>query len=292
MRLVYGEMVKMDLFQFACVYGVNVYPEVLGYYYIEDFMKNSCLVDHINNYDFVFIESDFSDPVPGCDSIQFMTSAEHPGTYMWLRQDFKKIVQLPHSEYTEVPTVGFVGRVPIFDLPAKDGDGTVKALHRGFEPRLEALERLNRSDVVCCDFHVRMAPEGDSAGFFNESHPDYRRHAPLFRSNMLANQYQVCARGNANWSLRFFETLASGRIPVYIESGGMTPADWYYGRLQDRIDEIPFVYVKNICNIERDIMKFHGSIDDIGEIQDMCREWYVDYYSHEAQISAFLEVFG
>ena len=183
----------------------------------------------------------------------------------------------------------------MFDIPTETPDGrmgTVKALHRGFEPRMEALNKLNLCNNICCDFHVRMAPEGDSAGFWNESHPDFKRHQPLFKTNMLANQYQVCARGNANWSLRFYEALAYGRIPVYVESGGRTAADWHYGMLQDRLDECPFVYVEKVEDIEWEILKFHNSIDDIGEIQDMCRQWYIDNYSPMAQFVAFQEVFG
>lgn len=271
------------------------FPRILGYWYLKEIASDGELLRDINVHDFVFISSDIATPIKGCDATEFMTSAEFPETFMWLLQDYSEYTQMPHSDWTDVPTVGFVGRCPVFNVPTetKNGNsGCVQMLHRGFEPRLESLNVLNKSNEICCDFHVRMAPEGDSAGFWNESHPDFKRHQPLFKTNMLANQYQVCARGNANWSLRFYETLAYGRIPVYVESGGRTAADWYYGELKDRLDEIPFVYVKDVADIEWEILKFHNSIDSLAEIQDLCRQWYIDNYSTRAQIVAFDAMFS
>ena len=243
----------VNLFEWAIGEGYLVYPEILGYHYIEDIQRHPGMLDEINCYDMVFISSDHADPIPGCRAVQMMTSAEYDGTFMWMLQDYTDYQQLPHSEYTEVPTVGFVGRCPIFV-----NDIGEKLLHRGFEPRYYALSEIIQSQKVCNDFHIRFIPEGDSAGFWNESLPSYVKDQPLFKTNMLANQYQVCARGNANWSLRFFETLAYGRIPVYVESGGKTPADYYFGELNKRVEELPFVYVVDPKDIEWEILKFHA----------------------------------
>jgi hypothetical protein len=272
----------------------SIYPDVLGYYYL-DSVKEPGFLDKMNEYDFVFISSDFSTPINGCTARQVMTSAEYPGTLMWLEQDFSSIKQLPYSEWTDVPTVGFVGRVPIFkgtQCVINGAMSEVNVLHKGFEERRQSLEILDQSLQICCDFHARTAPSGNSAGFWNESHPDFIRHAPLFKTNMLANQYQVCARGNANWSIRFYETLSYGRIPIYIESGGMTAADWHYGDIKERKDDLPFVYVENIKDIEMEVLKFHNEIDSIADIQDACREWYYENYSHAAQVIAFDNMFS
>ena len=284
----------MSLFDYVLEH-YSVYPHCLGYNYIQEIENNPQLVDLINSYHFVFVSSDFAVPIYGNVAYQFMTSAESQSSFMWLEQDYSHVEPFPRSEWTDVPTVGFVGRVPVFEVPTEikgGGMGTMKMLHKGFEPRLEALNALNKSNEICCDFHVRMAPEGDSCGFWNESHPDFKRHGPLFKTNMLANQYQVCARGNANWSLRFYETLAAGRIPVYVESGGRTAADWWYGELKERKDELPFVYVEKIEDIEWEILKFHNSIDSIAEIQQLCVDFYHENYSYNAQIAAFESRFG
>ena len=275
----------MSLFDYVKE-NYSCYKECLGYYYQVDLEFHPEKLDEINRCDFVFVESDYAEPIEGCLATQFMTSAEHPDTRMWLSQDYSSYPQLPHSEWTDVPTVGFVGRVPVFNMKNDE-----PVLHSGFEHRLAALQELEKSREVCSDFHIRFAPSGDSCGFWNDTLPDFKKNGPLFKTNMLANQYQVCARGNANWSLRFYETMAYGRIPVYVESGGMTPADWWYGKLQDRLDDFPGVYVKDVNDIEWEILKYHNSIDSLAEMQDLCRAWYIDNYSTRAQVAAFDAMF-
>ena len=282
----------MSLFDYVKE-NYSCYKECLGYYYQADLELHPEKLDEINRCDFVFVESDYAEPIEGCLATLFMTSAEHPDTRMWLSRDYSSYPQLPHSEWTDVPTVGFVGRLPIFHVPVEnDGKKSVQqVLHKGFMERAMALQLLGESNEVCSDFHVRYKPEGDSCGFWNDTLPGFKKSGPLFKTNMLANQYQVCARGNANWSLRFFETLAWGRIPVYVESGGMTPADWWYGKLQDRLDDFPGVYVKDVNDIEWEILKYHNSIDSLAEMQDLCRAWYIDNYSTHAQVAAFDAMF-
>jgi hypothetical protein len=193
---------------------------------------------------------------------------------MYLDLPLDNITKLSPSEYTEVPTVGFVGR-----CPHRDG----KYLLHGFEERFTALAILEHSKNICTDFHIRKEETGDSSGFWNQSMPDYKKNGPIFRTNMLANQYQVCARGNANWSIRFYETLASGRIPVYINTGGKFPIDQEFSKLS-----VPFVWVDNIMNIEHDILEFHAT-HNLEETQQLCREFFIGHFSQEAQIRLFDE---
>lgn len=269
----------MDLFSYALEH-YHTYPHLLGYYYMNDLTLD--IIKEINTYDFVFISSDFAIPIPQCKALQFMTSAENNSTYFWLSQDYSTYKPLPPSEYTEIPTVGFVGRIPIFKL----SDGSHQ-LHKGFEYRYNSYMALLNSSTICCDFHPRFEPLGDSAGFWNDTIPNKEKFEPLFKTNMLANQYNLCARGNANWSLRFFETLAYGRIPIYIESGGQVPRQWVDGPLSLRKEKLPFVYINNLNTIETDIIKFHHNIHDIELTQQQCREFYDYHCSHESQIHAF-----
>lgn len=257
----------------------RVYPEVLGYYYQDELRKNPEKLAEINEYDFVFVSSDFSEPIEGCDAVQLMTSSDSKETVMWLQQPFNEIVKCCSSKYTEVPTVGFVGRCPIFRTSIGN------QLHKGFSERYTALKALGDSLDVCTDFHVRTEPAGDSAGFYNSSLPTYRKDGPLFALNMAANQYQVCARGNANWSLRFYETLRSGRIPVYIDSGGKFPLD-----VKFTPGECPFVWVSEGQSIVDEVLKFHNALDgdaDLQWYQNECHDFFRAYFSQMAQIREF-----
>ena len=50
-------------------------------------------------------------------------------------------------------------------------------------------------------------------------------------NNMLDSPFILCMRGNGNFSVRFYETLALGRIPVLIDTDCVLPLsneiDWY-----------------------------------------------------------------
>ncbi len=247
----------------------STYPEILGYFYLNDPPKD------LDAYDYVFISSDGNAPLL-TSAVQMMTSAEEKGTFMWLEKDFSDLQPLPPSDFTETPSVGFVGRIPI--LQNSEGE---PVLHRGFEPRYWANRVLEQSDIICYDAHPRYEPLGDSAGFWNGTIPNRKKWEPLFKNNMLANQYNLCTRGNANWSLRFFETLAYGRIPVYVESGGRLPWD----QAIDYFDGT-FPVVTNIKKIEEIILEFHET-HDLKKTQVACRKMYDDYFSQEAQIRLF-----
>jgi hypothetical protein len=258
----------------------SVYPAVLGYHYLNPLPQ----VEEINKYGFVFISSDFSAPIPGCTAVQMMTSAEQGAdTIMWLEQSYSDYDRMPASEWTDVPTVGFVGRCPVFRRP--EGD----AIHKGFAERYRALVKIGQSMDICTDFHIRVDNEGDSCSFWNASMPTYKKNGPLFKTNMLVNQYQVCARGNANWSLRFYETLAYGRIPIYIDSGGKFPIDKDF-----KPHEVPFVWVEYGADPVETLLEFHNRIGgqyQMKVVQERCREFYFENFSQKAQINKFDEIF-
>lgn len=272
----------MNLFEYALGSGLSVYPRLLGYYYFTELTQEE--LNDINKYDFVFIESDIPIPLK-TKAIEFHTSADMTDDMiMWLNYDFSNVFPFCESEESEVPSVGFVGRCPI--LPCKDKDGNpTSVLHKGFENRYFAIQNLGKSMEVCTDFHVRYEPVGDSAGFYNRSIPTYKKDGPLFKNNMLANQYQICARGNANWSIRFYETLAYGRIPIYVDSGGKFPLNADIGP-----DDVPFLWVKDVQNIEQDLLEFHQSMRSMKLTQIQCRSFYLRSFTFKKQIQLFSDI--
>ena len=44
-----------------------------------------------------------------------------------------------------------------------------------------------------------------------------------FVNNILGSDYTVCMRGGGNFSVRFYETLSLGRIPVFIDTDCLLP---------------------------------------------------------------------
>src|SRR5262249_31017640 len=44
--------------------------------------------------------------------------------------------------------------------------------------------------------------------------------------NILSSNYTLCVRGAGNFSHRYFDTLAAGRIPVLVDTAGGIPFDF------------------------------------------------------------------
>jgi hypothetical protein len=256
---------------------------------MNEIIDNLSIIDDINEYDFIFIASDYSNKIPKVKSVQMMTSADrNSDAVMWLQQDYSMYKPLPQSEYTDVPTVGFVGRCPIYEY-----NRNVESVHPGFEERNKALNEISKSENICSDFHIRTHPTGTSAGFWDPSLPDFRKNGPLFKTNMIANQYQLCVRGNANWSLRFYETLAYGRIPLLIDTGGKWPimGEMTTKELIKKYGLIfPVVYPGE--SIEEKLIGFHQLFFDFGWGQSMCRDFYDRLFGQYAQIYNFDKMFG
>lgn len=77
--------------------------------------------------------------------------------------------------------------------------------------RAKVLRALERDAGVETDFIIRTRYRNGSAEEF------YR--------NILNTDYTVCVRGYGNWSVRLYETLACGRIPVFIDTDSSLPFD-------------------------------------------------------------------
>ena len=101
-------------------------------------------------------------------------------------------------------------------------------------------------------------------------------------TDMKGNVYNLCVRGAGNYSQRLYETLASGRIPVYVESGGRLPFD----HMHDYLSDPPFVYVTDLDKISETVVEFHET-HDLKVQMDKCYELFKNHFTSEAQIRDF-----
>ena len=78
-----------------------------------------------------------------------------------------------------------------------------------------------------------------------------------YYDNIVDSDYVLCVRGAGNFSVRLYETLMCGRIPVFIDTDCLLPFDdeieW-----NNHIVRIPWSNRKNVANI---ISDFHYQID-------------------------------
>lgn len=184
---------------------------------------------------------------------------------------------------SKIPTVGFCGYAD--SSPAKTGWSVINGLKLKMLERLgqgdfeevqvvpstilrsRTLRSLSKSRLVTTDFIVREAytpsrrPESDKA-------VDIRVNE--FFANIYGTDYTLCMRGYGNWSYRFYQTLACGRIPVIVDTECVLPNTgsidwkkyciWVAPNELDRIGEI--------------IRSFHHSISDRDfiHLQVECRD--------------------
>lgn len=98
-----------------------------------------------------------------------------------------------------------------------------------------------------------------------------------FYTNLLESDYGVCVRGGGNFSVRLYETLAMGRIPVFINTDCILP----YDNIIDWKDYVVWVEDKEIDKIPEKILDFHSSLTNerFREMQIKCRKLWIDYLS-------------
>ncbi|MGM5470824.1 exostosin domain-containing protein [Flavobacteriaceae bacterium LMO-SS05] len=89
--------------------------------------------------------------------------------------------------------------------------------------RWNILMALKRSNLIHCNFIIRRQYR---AGV--KTNKDSHQSTLEFYENIKASDYVVCMRGAGNFSTRFYETLAMGRIPIFVNTDCVLP-------LEDRI---------------------------------------------------------
>jgi len=105
----------------------------------------------------------------------------------------------------------------------------------GYAPRVAAIQALRRSRTVRFrNTLLGASPVQWRCGYMVDGVIDSSRDPSQLRQAYLEDlddsDYVLCARGQGNYSLRLFETLAMGRIPVVLDTDLVLPfedeIDW------------------------------------------------------------------
>jgi len=106
-----------------------------------------------------------------------------------------------------------------------------------------------------------------------------------FENNMNENLFTLCYRGRGNFSVRFYETLMRGRIPIQINSSSIFP-------YEDEIDysEIGiFIEEEDLgkIDLEKLVKKYYysKSMDELLQIQKNNRRIYEEYFQPDVYFS-------
>ena len=186
------------------------------------------------------------------------------------------------------PSVGFVGHAHISALKLlKESYGylkhSIKVLFRivseDYQPfypssivRALILKKIGGSKMLKGNFIKR-----DNYRAGAKTQESKEKSSTEFFENIYNNPYTLCIRGVGNFSVRFYETLAVGRIPILIDTDCRLPLD-------NKINwNRHCVIVSNTNKIEEAILDFHNSYDEnsFKKLQQTNRELWLNLLTRE-----------
>jgi hypothetical protein len=170
--------------------------------------------------------------------------------------------------YDVKPTVGFCGQADSsFIKGIKEQSRTLlrnlksylglrseeaQALISTTNLRATLLVKLKKSPLIKSEFIKRKKYR---AGVINNK--AQHQTTEEFYDNILASDYVLCVRGGGNFSVRFYETLMMGRIPLYIHTDGFLPLD----KEIDWKKHVVWVDYCQIDKIDKILVEFHQNLN-------------------------------
>jgi hypothetical protein len=141
----------------------------------------------------------------------------------------------------------------------------------GVAIRKRVLKTLQTSPGVSANFIIRNSFSGNVKTM--QGSPDELR--AQFVANMRDSDYALAVKGNGNYSMRFYEALSMGRIPLLVDTESLLP-------LESRIDYHECCLIVRQHEIRRmgDIVaQFHRDLsqEQFLRMQQRAREVFVTY---------------
>lgn len=143
--------------------------------------------------------------------------------------------------------------------------------------RARAIIGLQKSSKIVPNFILKsnfaFGPTGGlNTGNTTESNFDFRKK---FVENILESDYTLCIRGIGNNSVRFFETLCCGRVPVFVDTDSALPFD----EMIDWKKYCVWVEEKDVDKVDSIVQEFHSRIseEEFLEMQTKAREVWEEY---------------
>lgn len=265
--------------------------------------------EEVNNSDkktFVFLGSDIDyfdvkikNAIIFCNTLYQSKRKKNEFAYTFFFEDFieKYYHNIPPiRSKSDIPTVGFCGFAP--PLAQKFGKYKIKEAFRlmmnylgvmryipsisAHSYRVRALLSILKSKKVKNNFIIRsnFGFGGPAGGLYpggvKELNASFRE---AYVKNIMDSDYTLCVRGYGNNSIRFFEALCCGRIPVFLNTDCVLPFDF----LIDWKKYCVWIEESEINNIPEKILAFHNSMsaEEFEALQKTIRNIWKDYFTPE-----------
>ncbi|MBE7178344.1 MAG: exostosin family protein [Mucilaginibacter polytrichastri] len=200
----------------------------------------------------VFVLSDFEGSYPLCEHIILVRTSARKSLlrrnelilpYLWEGRDEEF---MPNAD-SFLPKVGFCGLVS--------------------RHRRKLIEVFRNSSEVRCDLILREKFWGGD--------PNNSGIVDQFFQNIHDNQYILSNRGAGNFSMRFYQALSCGRIPVVVDTDMRLP-------FSDSIDwQSCIVFEKDETTCLRSVIARHAEAGTTFRMQEKCVQIYRAYFAEE-----------
>lgn len=145
------------------------------------------------------------------------------------------------------------------------------------------LEQFASCPGIETNFILRKKYRAGISGEKDPHHPSRLE----FVGNILNSDYTVCMRGGGNFSVRFYETLSLGRIPLFIDTDCLLP--WH-----DQIDYkayFPWIAQHELPHAAEKLLDFHHSLteSDFIDLQHACRKLWEEHMTPNGFYNDFVK---
>jgi hypothetical protein len=143
--------------------------------------------------------------------------------------------------------------------------------------RSRVLSKAAKSVKVPTDFVLRSHYKGGAS----DQQSSDRVEVEFFK-NISSNLFTLCMRGMGNYSVRFYQTLAMGRIPVLIDTQSKLPFDTHLDYSELYVS-VPY---EERFEVERYILEYLAgkSPEQLEQIQSRCREFWLEHFCLEGML--------
>ena len=149
--------------------------------------------------------------------------------------------------------------------------------------RTRALRYIEQDQRLVANFNKRSKYK---AGAKNKQ--EGRKLTLEFYDNMVESDYILCVRGLGNFSKRLYETLAMGRIPIFINTDCILPFDniidwkkycvWVEESQMDKIGEIVYQFHNNLTK------------EQFRDVQLSCRRLWIEHLSGNGAMMSLMSL--
>ena len=211
--------------------------------------------------------------------------------YIELKKEF---IPIKKCEY---PKIGFVGHANgsfikwskefliyvyhNFKRAAKKDFSDYQSFYPSSVGRFNLLMAITKNDLIVSDFILR---DKYRAGVSSEL--ERKQTAKTFFENIFDSPYTFCLRGAGNFSVRLYETLAIGRIPVIVYTDFRLP-------LNHKIIWEKHCVIVSENNLVEKLINFHKNIteDEFVQMQIDNRNLWLNHCNREAYFTEIYSVF-